>query len=226
MPDTVVSGKGYSLKKCLLTAGLLVLSCLPAAAERKGTFGFGIQAGSSIGFRPEFGLRSIEDINPQPFIWGLRLYHNFCGHIQYNISERFGLRFDLAYQNGTYMSPQINRWTLQSRLVTVGSSFHCYSLNGVYSFPDWKDMGFFFLGGAGIGQGDDWLHGADSFFVFKVGAGVNIYLNQKTGWASTWGSFFHHLYDPTREFRSSTIHANWISFTIGVKYAPRVHSGS
>jgi|GEM_PF-959250 len=216
--------EGSILKKCLLTAGLLAILCLHANPERKGTFGFGIQAGSSLGFKPEFGLNTIKDVNPQPFIYGLRLYHHLGGHIQYNISDRFGLRFDLTYQNGTYMRPLLNHKTNQWELVTDGSSFHYYTLNGVYYFPERKNTSFFLLGGAGIGKGNNWIHGPGSFYVFTGGAGMNIYLGRNTGWALNQGLTFHHLYDPSYDYRSSTIHGSWISFNIGVEYVPRAHA--
>jgi hypothetical protein len=225
MTETVLSGKKCSLKKCLLTAGLLAILCLPAGAERKGTFGFGIQAGAALGFKPQFGLHSIKNVNPQPFIYGLRLYHNFSGHIQCNFSDRFGLRFELAYQNGTYMKPRLNHQTDQWGLVTVGSSFSYYTLDGVYSFPERKNMGFFILAGAGSGSGDDWIHGPDGFMVFRGGAGVNIYLIRNSGWALIPGLVFHHLYDPASNYRSSTIHGTWIRLNIGVAYAPRARAG-
>ncbi len=218
MTNMVVGRKGCSLERCLLIAGLLAISCLPAGAARKGTFGFGIQAGSSLGFRPEFGLHG------PLFYYGLRLYHTVGGHIQYNFSDRFGLRFDLAYQNGAYMSFSLDHQTKQWGLVTEGSSFSYYSLNGVYSFSEWKNMGFFLLAGAGSGSGDDWIYGPDGFWVFTGGAGVNIFLCRNGSWAISPGLLFHHLYDPISDYRGSDIHGSWISFNIGVEFAPRVRA--
>ncbi len=223
MTHQVLRELGRRLKKCLLTAALLATFCLPAGAARKGTFGFGIQAGSSLGFKPEFGLITMDEAYfPHPLKYGSRLYHHLGVHIQYNIFERFGLRFDLAFQDGTYTRIHYDTHARQWEDMTEGSSFIHYTLNGVYCFPEWKNTEFFLLAGAGNGQGDDWIHGPDGFVVFTVGAGANIYLVRNSGWALSPGVQFHHLYDPTSDYRSSNIHGSWISFTIGVEYAPRV----
>lgn len=224
MPDTTVSRKWSCLKKCLLTAGLLALFCQHAEAQQKGTFSIGIQTGWALGFKSEFGMQPIDFANHPPMVYGSRLRHQLGGHIQYNISDRFGVQFSLFYQNGTYTSPQYSRPTAAWSQRTEASSFTAFGLNGVYSFPERKNLSFYILGGGGTASGDDWIHGPDSFYIFTGGGGVNIYLGRKSGWASNLGLSFHHLYDPAGDYRSSTIHGSFIRFNFGCGYVPRAHA--
>jgi hypothetical protein len=205
MPALAANKREYNLKICLVIIGLLASLCLHAGAGQKGMFNFGLQSGWSVGFKPEFGMHSIENVNPSPFIYGSTLHYHLGGHIQYNISDRFGLQFNISYQNGSYTSP----------FLTSGNSFFSYTLNGVYHFSERKNLRFYLLGGAGLCQGGNWIHGPDGFFMFSCGAGVKVRPRPKARSAFNLGCSFHYLLDPTNDYRSSTMHATLIRLNLG-----------
>jgi hypothetical protein len=201
MIEHIRNRKRFGWKNLMLLIGLAVSLCPHAGAAPGHTLSFGIQSGWSLGVK---------------FVGSFQ-YH-LGGHVQYDVSDRFSLQFSLSYQKGTYIYHNFDPSFNINVPYTVGSSFFSYSLNGVFHFPEWKNLRFYLLGGAGICKGKDWVFGTDSFFIFSGGAGAKICLDRKSGSALDLGWSFHHLFRPAA-WRSGANNTDLIRLNVGVEIA-------
>jgi hypothetical protein len=216
MTDPSKNGRGRHLKRCLAIAGLLALFSLHAGAKPIGTFSLGVQTGWSLGVGENLGMHySIEGDIPHPYIYGVRLYYHLGGHVRYDVSDRFGLQFNMSFQKGTYTDTHLlhspNDWVSYTR----GSSFYSYGLNGIFYFPKRRNVRFYFLAGAGIGDSWNWIYGYDSFYIFTFGGGGKIPLGPGARSALNLELSFNHLFDPSENSKIDSMSGLFFRFTLG-----------
>lgn len=213
MSDLAVNKKKQARKRSFILIGILVLFVLQVGAEQKSRFLFGVYTGWSFGlgyeFRWHYRSHYSDDYN---------LIFHLGGYAQYNISERFGLQFNVNYQGIA------NRWTFSyywdpPTSGTDGMGFFSLNLNGVFNYLKLKNTQFYFLGGGGICSGKwEAFHGL--YFNFVAGTGVKIYLKPDSQRAINLGGTFQHLLAP---HSYGSYHANYLRFNLGLEIYPNDH---